>query len=234
MQRLVQRRGVRERRRYPVVLVGDFFHGGLAEARGLRGATSSSGIALDGADIGVVGVQRRRCLSVGGGAFFRPRIRGVGVFACFDGFGDAEGVVLCELDLCCDFWIHGRPYLEELQEGVGGLEGVCCLPGWERSDWHSDGGWEEVLFYLEALLARTALSALAKTSRPNCSSSAWPATSSLMASSLVALICFAQLRQGTGRTRSTASSLSMSSLVYVRLETSLLCRPLVTICCTIQ
>jgi hypothetical protein len=69
-------------------------------------------------------------------------------------------------DLRRDLRINGAPDVKQLEEGPSSLEGVCGLPG-RRSVFNPSVRVFDS--YLEALLARTALSARWKVSKANCS-----------------------------------------------------------------
>jgi hypothetical protein len=53
----------------------------------------------------------------------------VGVFSLADGLEDAGGVPFCEFDLLEDFWLGGAPFVGEVEEGCGCVEGIGGLSG---------------------------------------------------------------------------------------------------------
>lgn len=159
MKRFIQYRLLRKTSLYTVRLIRHFFH---------RRLPFSSCGTLKRLNFGIVRIQslyftiRRLTLY--------NRVRQIRILPILYSFGNSNSVVFCEFDLGCNVGIDVAPYLTEFKEcsccqkSIGGLSvkirkivNICLLEVNTRG------------VYLVALLARTALSALAKTSSPNCS-----------------------------------------------------------------
>lgn len=99
----------------------------------------------------------------------RGGVREIGILPVLDSLCDPNRVVLRELDLGSNVRIKLTPDLTKFEECRSSLEGICSLPGFEVNCCAYGCEPRDPQTYLVALFARTALSARAKTSNPNCS-----------------------------------------------------------------